>query len=182
MAQTKKLSVGTVFGKIKVEHYSTVVDGKIVPNTSPRTVARFGGLCVTSKMVPVAQYPDKPATAFMGDFVGINPDTGEESRASTLYLPDIAGTWLLTQLARPETKGVEFLLDVQVLPSDNTRPGAMPYMYTFTHVMPATESDPIARLLAAGQAAKPIAALKLAAPATPAPATPTEPEKAKGKK
>lgn len=170
MAQVKKLSVGAVFGKIKPEHYLTTRDGKPVPKDRPTPIVRFGGTCVASKIVPVAAYPDKPATAFMGDFVAVNHESGEVSKASVMYLPDVLATWLLVQLARPETKAVQFLADVSVVASDNTRPGAMPYMYAFEHVLPPDESDPITKLLAAGQAHSPVATLALAAPASSAPA------------
>jgi hypothetical protein len=162
MAQTKKLSVATVYGKIDAK--------KVLNSEKPIKVMRVIGQAIGTK-AGNSSYGDW--TSLVGQFKAINADTGEVSEAATLFLPDVALIPLQVALARDDTKGVAFAIDIFVKASTNTKPGGSVYEYSFENVLPPADNDPIKAL------EDKIAALALPAPTTtpdpaPAPApTPT---------
>lgn len=167
MAQTKKLSVATVYGAI---------DPKAVLNAdAPIKVMTVFGDAVGLK-IGTSTYGDY--TALLGRFEAIHPETGEHSSASVLFLPDVALIPIQTALSQEGTKSVAFAIDVFVRASENKKPGGSVYEYTFENVLPPAEDDPMSRMRKAVLEAQGKAA-QLEAPA-PAP-TPAPAPAAKGK-
>jgi hypothetical protein len=138
MAQVKKLSVATVYGKIDLKKLVAAHDkGDALP------VMRVIGSAIGSKS-GVSSYGDW--TCLLGQFQATNSDTGEVSEAAALFLPDVALTPILVALSRPECKGVEFAIDVSAHYVENSKPGGVPYEYRFNALLPPDENDPISRL------------------------------------
>lgn len=137
MANIKKLSVATVYGKIDLK--------KLVNSEGPIKIMRVIGNAVGHKS-STSQYGDW--TALTGLFSGINLETGEESRSSQLFLPEVALTPIMVQLAQPGVRGVEFAIDITVKHNPDARPGGSAYEYGFDTVLTASESDPITRIKA----------------------------------
>lgn len=151
MAQIKKLSVATVYGRIDVK--------KVLTSDKPISVMRVAGQAVGTKQGD-SQYGEW--TALVGRFVAVNPETGEVSEASQLFLPEVALLPIQVALAQEGAKMVDFAIELQVRPAQNTKPGGSPYEYTFESLKPVEESDPMAqfRALLIGESTTP----KLAAP------------------
>lgn len=158
MANIKKISVATVYGKIKLAELM-----KAPEQTLP--IMRVLGSAVGTKTGD-SQYG--PWTALQGMFEATNLDTGEKVRASQLFLPDVALTPILVQLMQPGVQGVEFAIDVSAKYVEDAKPGGSPYEYTFDTVLQADESDPIKRLND-----------KITALALPAPGAKSDPDAAK---
>ena len=156
MAQIKKLSVATVYGAIDLK--------KIVNSDDPIKVMTCYGMAVSTKTGSSA-YGDW--TALVGQFKAINPDTGEVSEAAQLFLPDVALVPIQVALAANGNQAVSFAIDVFAQRSKNTKPGGSPYEYSFAHILPPAEDDPVKRL---EERMREAGALKLAAPPAPAPA------------
>lgn len=164
MPQVKKISVKTVYGQI--------VPSKLIAAPGQRLhVMTVVGIATSQKEV-MSDLGE--STCLLGDFEGVNPETGEAMRASMLYLPNIALTALQVAMATSSNGSVSFGLDLwaeYVAEKPGFRGGAI-YEYTFAPIVPPTEeNDPILRLKA--QYSRSLKAL--AAPATadekaPAPA------------
>jgi hypothetical protein len=135
MAQTKKLSVATVYGKINPK---TVLDA-----TEPIKVMRVIGQAVGTKS---GESNYGAWTCLVGQFKATNPETGETSEAAVLFLPDVALVPLQVALAQGDTKGVAFAIDIFVKAATNTKPGGSVYEYSFENVLPPAENDPIRQL------------------------------------
>ena len=167
MANIKKLSVATVYGKIDLK--------KLINHDGPMPIMRVIGNAIGHKS-GTSQYGEW--TALSGMFEAVNLETGEAHQSSQLFLPDVALTPIMVQLAQPGVRGVEFVIDITVRHNPDARPGGSAYEYGFDTVLKASESDPISRLKAqlAEQAALPAPA------ATPAAAPAATPAAAKGKK
>ena len=160
MSQVKKLSVATVFGKIKLSELMNLPDQR-------QEVMRVFGVATGTKDVPT-QYGI--STGLLGTFRAINPVTGETNDSSVLYLPDIALVPIRVKLAMPGTQGVEFAYSIfasYVAEKEGFKAGGSPYEYTFEHVMQPEGANPLDRI-AAKIASQAQAAL-------PAPVTATEP-------
>jgi len=166
MANIKKLSVATVYGKIDLK--------KLINHEGPMPIMRVIGNAIGHK-TGTSQYGDW--TALSGMFEATNLETGEAHQSSQLFLPDVALTPIMVQLAQPGVRGVEFVIDITVRHNAQAKPGGSAYEYGFDTVLKASESDPISRLKA--QLAEQAAALP-APTATPAAAS--APAAAKGKK
>ena len=135
MAQTKKLSVATVYGKI---------DPKEVLNAKePIKVMRVMGQAVGTK-AGTSSYGDW--TSLVGQFKAVNPDTGKAFEASTLFLPEVALLPIQVALAQGDARGVTFAIDLYVKEAASRKPGGSVYEYSFEHVLPPVDSDPIAQL------------------------------------
>lgn len=168
MPQVKKISVKTVYGQI--------VPSKLIAAPGQRLhVMTVVGIATSSKGVMSDM---GESTALMGDFEGVNPETGEALRASVLYLPNIALMALQVAMATSSNGSVSFGIDVwaeYVAEKPGFRGGAI-YEYTFAPIVPPTEeNDLILRLKA--QYTKSLKAL-----AAPAGETPSEPAKKTAKK
>lgn len=135
MAQTKKLSVAAVYGKIDIK--------KVVNSEKPIHVMRVYGQAVGTKS---GESNFGAWTSLVGQFKATNPETGEQSEASTLFLPDVALLPLQVALAQEGARGVMFAIDIFVKASTNTKPGGSAYEYSFEHVLPPAENDPLAQL------------------------------------
>lgn len=136
MANIKKLSVKTVYGNIDLEKLINA------PNKTLH-VMRVIGLAVG---VASGESTFGAWESLRGQFEATNPDTGEVSESSVLFLPDVALTPILVSLSRPEVKGVEFAIDVSVHYAQSKKPGGSPYEYSFSAILPPDENDPITRL------------------------------------
>lgn len=141
MAQVKKISVGKVYGKIKIADLMQSVDGKLV-GKGPVLVMRVGGLATGIKE-GVSDFG--PWKALVGDFAAFSGATGEEMRAPYCFLPDVALNPLTVALAQSNTAGVRFLIDVYAQYDESSQ---TQYTYTFEPVVKPVGSDPVAELLA----------------------------------
>jgi hypothetical protein len=135
MAQVKKLSVATVYGKIDLK--------EVLNAEKPVPVMRAYGVAVGTK-TGTSAYGDW--TALIGQFKAVNLKTGEVSEAAQLFLPEVALTPLRVALSRNENRSVRFALDIKVQPAKNSKPGGVPYEYTFEHLLPPAEDDPLLML------------------------------------
>lgn len=152
MAQVKKLSVATVFGGIQRDTLKRILDGERIK------VMMVYGMAVGVK-TGQSTYGDW--TALVGQFKAIHPETGEVSEAATLFLPDVALIPIQVQLAANNNQAVSFAMEVYASAAVNPKPGGSPYEYSFEHVLPPAEDDPVRRLeLRMAEAG----VLKLAAP------------------
>lgn len=174
MANVKKLSVATVFGKIKL---SELIEKKTMQ------IMRVMGTAVAHRE-GLSQHGTY--TELRGAFQATNLVTGEVSRAAILFLPDVALIPILTALAAPGANGVEFAIDIgvtYVAEKEGYKVGGSPYEYSFEHVLEMGNDDPVARV-AAKIAAQELARLPAPTPEPePAPAASPEPAPApkKGK-
>lgn len=137
MAQVKKLSVATVYGKIDLK--------KVINSTAPIPVMDVYGLAVGTKSGD-SNYGEW--TALVGQFEARNPETGEISGASQLFLPEVALIPIQVAMAGEGAKSVKFAIRLTVKASQNTKPGGSPYEYSFEPLLPPTEDDPVASLRA----------------------------------
>jgi hypothetical protein len=169
MANIKKISVANVYGKIDLK--------ELVNATAPIEVMRVYGLAVGSKS-GTSQYGDW--TALVGQFEAVNPVSGEVTQSAQCFLPEIALLPILTELAREGAKGVQFGIRLFVKVSNNTKPGGSPYEYTFEHMLPPSDNDPMAALRNAVSAALALPAPEGKGDEPPAPAP--APAAAAGKK
>lgn len=168
MANVKKLSVATVYGKPTL---GALVAAQAAGKSLP--AMRAIGFAVGFK---TGESSFGAFTALQGDFAcwpldGAGKPTGEQQQSSTLYLPEIALTPILVALTNG-AQSVKFAIDIafMVVPEEKRKPGGSIYEYTFTNVLPPDTSSPMASLLADVALAE---ALSLAAPGT----TQAEPEK-----
>lgn len=141
MPQVKKISVKTVYGQI--------IPSKLIAAPGQRLhVMTVVGIATSTKEVMSDM---GESTALMGDFEGVNPETGEALRASVLYLPNIALTALQVAMATSSNGAVSFGMDIwaeYVAEKPGFRGGAI-YEYTFAPIVPPTEeTDPILKLKA----------------------------------
>ena len=175
MAQVKKLSVATVFGKIKL---TDLIAKRQMP------VMKVVGTAVGTKkgMTGYGEY-----VALTGNFAATNPDTGEVNRAAVLFLPDVALLPIQTALSAPDARGVDFaiMVSVKYVGDDaDHKAGGSVYEYTFDHLLDMGSDDPIARIEAKLLAQAEAKAKLLPPPdATPTPAPAPAPAKSgKGSK
>lgn len=141
MAQVKKLSVGKLFGTIKVADLLTTENGLIV-SRGPVHLARFGGVATGIKEGASDFGPWK---ALVGDFVGYSAKDGSEQRAPYLFLPDVALVPLTVALAQPSANGVRFMIDIFAVHNEES---STKYVYTWEPVIKPQGQDPVAELLA----------------------------------
>lgn len=135
MAQTKKLSVATVCGKVDAK--------KVLNSATPIKLMRVIGQAVGTK-TGTSNFGEW--VSLVGQFKATNIKTGEISEASTLFLPDVALLPLQVALAQGDTRGVAFAIDLYVKQSTNSKPGGSVYEYSFENVLPPADNDPIAAL------------------------------------
>ena len=152
MANTKKLSVATVYGAIDLKKLIGAPDSTL-------KIMRVIGLAVGVKQ---GTSPYGEWTALMGQFEATNSETGESFSAATLFLPDVALIPIQIALSQESTKGVEFAIEISAKYSNNSKPGGSAYEYVFDALLPPDQNDPISRMKAR--------LFALAAPADPAPA------------
>ena len=134
----RKLSVATVWGKIDLKELLKAPDEAM-------TLMTVLGSGVSTK-TGTHTYGDW--TALQGMFEATNAETGEVFQSSTLFLPDVALTPILVQLAGPGVTGIEFAIEVGVKYARNAKPGGAAYEYTWRPLLPPDENDPISRIKA----------------------------------
>lgn len=135
--QIKKLSVATVYGKIKL---ADLIEKKkiavmIVVGTAIATKEGESGYGVWR--------------ALQGQFRAINPETGDTFEGPQLFLPDVA--LVPIEVALAGSRGVEFAIRVvAIYVADNPgrKPGGAPYEYTFEPLLIPVEDNPLDRLMA----------------------------------
>ena len=135
MAQVKKLSVAKVAGKVDIERLLAAPDKRVF-------LMRCGGRAVGTKE-GLSDYGKW--TALVGNFVAISADTGEESRAPYLFLPDVALVPVQVALSAPNSTGVDFLIDLYAV---YDKESSVHYSYSWEPVVEAPASDPIKELFA----------------------------------
>jgi hypothetical protein len=139
----KKLSVATVFGQIPLE--------RLVTQKRIHCMSIMGQAVGIKEGTKVWGDGDiKPWTALQGVFKAINPDTKEEFRGATLFLPDVALVPLKVGMVDMETgsfRTVRFALNLYAdfVPDEKRRAGGSVYEYSFESVLPEDAAhDPIA--------------------------------------
>jgi hypothetical protein len=145
MKQVKKLSVATVYGKIKLSELMTKKE-MIVMRVIGSAVAVKKGISSFGEW-----------TALQGKFRASNPSTGEVQESATLFLPDVALIPVQVALSAG-AQAVEFAIDVSVkyvAEEEGHKPGGSPYEYSFASLIEPSDDDPIARLEAKLKAALP---------------------------
>jgi hypothetical protein len=172
MAQVKKISVATVYGKIAL---STLM---AAPNKTLDIMTVVG----------VAVGIDKGESSYgdweclKGDFEATDAKSGKVVRASTCFLPPVAMDAVKVAMSQAgANRGVEFAIKIiakYVAEDEGHKAGGSAYEYSFEHLLkPSAENDPILKLKAA-IAAQTAAALPAPKPEEPAPEAATP----KGKK
>lgn len=162
MTQVKKLSVASVYGKIKL---SELIEKKEIA-----VMIAMG----TAVSIKTGQSNFGEWRGLMGQFRAIHPDTGEQFDAPQLFLPEVA--LIPIEVALANSRGVEFAIKVVAHytgDDENHRPGGAPYEYSWEPLIEASEDDALARIAAKIN--------QKLLPAPRAPAAPTEPDKKKGK-
>jgi hypothetical protein len=144
MAQVKKISVATVYGKIALSALMAA------PNKTLDIM----------QVVGVAVGIDKGESSYgdweclKGDFEATDAKTGVVVRASTCFLPPVAMDAIKVGMSQMGTgRGLEFAIKViakYVAEDEGHKSGGSPYEYSFEHLLkPSAESDPILKLKAA---------------------------------
>lgn len=145
MAQTKKLSVATVYGKIKL---SELIKAKTIH------LMDVMGVAVREKK-GLSSFGEW--SALEGRFRATNAATGEVNESSTLFLPDVALTPIQVALSAPDAKGVEFAISISakyVAEDEGHKAGGSPYEYTWEPILSMGSDDPLARISAKIEAQK----------------------------
>lgn len=161
MTQVKKLSVASVYGKIKLTEL-------MAKKTLPVMIAMGTAVSIKTGQSNFGEW-----RGLMGQFRAIHPETGEQFDAPQLFLPEVA--LIPIEVALANSRGVEFAIKVVARytgDDENRKPGGAPYEYSWEPLIEASEDDALSRI-----AAK-INQKLLPAPAAAAPA---EPDKKKGK-
>lgn len=106
---------------------------------------------VDSKGEVMADKSGKPLVGLVGQFRGVNLQSGAEYMSSTLYLHSAFQRLIEDELAKQEGRakrgsgnfrGVEFGFRIDAVPAAN--PAG--YSYVYVSMMPATKADPLAHL------------------------------------
>lgn len=168
MAQVKKISVATIYGKLVPSAFLKAPNKTIqIMDVIGVAVGLDKGLSSFGEWE--ALKGDFSARSLKGDENGVLP---EAVRASTCFLPDIALDAIKVAMASTENKGVEFAMRISavyVAEREGYKAGGSVYEYSFEHLLtPSADSDPIARLQSK---------LAAQAKALEAPAPAAEPEK-----
>lgn len=136
MEQVKKLSVATVFGKIKL---SELVEKKVMP-----VMEVFGAaVAVKSGISNFGEW-----RSLQGTFRATNPVTRQVFQGSTLFLPEVAMIPVEVALAAG-ARSVEFAVRVLVryaAEDEGHKAGGSAYEYTFESMVPPSEDDPLERM------------------------------------
>ena len=159
MTQVKKISVASVYGKIKL---SELIEKKSIP-----VLIAMG----TAVSIKTGQSNFGEWRGLMGQFRGIHPETGEQVDAPQLFLPEVA--LIPIEVALANSRGVEFAIKVVARytgDDENRKPGGAPYEYSWEPLIEASEDDALARIFA-----------KVNQALLPAPAVVAEPVKKKSK-
>ena len=138
MAQVKKISVATVYGKISL---------KEIVEAGPTGIAvmRVAGQAIGTK---TGDSNYGPWTALLGRFIAVHPQTGKETEAMQCFLPEVAMIPIQLALANAETRAVDFAIEIVAKESSNTKPGGSPYDYSFNNLAPLAENDPVQKMRA----------------------------------
>jgi len=125
----KKLSIKTLIGAMKKP-----------PEGETVTLCRFAGIAKATK---TGESNFGPWTALVGDFAGINLETGEVTRSPVLFAPEIMMQMILPEVEAGNT--VDFVFDITAT-GDKTV--AVGYRYGLKTVRAPSENDPLKALLA----------------------------------
>ena len=131
--------------------------GKLNRDDLPKgPILRVIGIGTGTKTGPDKNKPGEFWTAITGDIAAIDVTTGQEFRSGVCFMPNTAQNLVIGALgSNPE--GVEFAFDIGVKKADNV----VGYEYTVKPVVKVQESSAMQKLMAAANAAAPLA---LAAP------------------
>lgn len=138
----RKLSVKSIIGR----------KPKAPDDDNVKMLVRFYGVATGTK---TGESNFGPWCALIGSFKAINLETGEEKRAGTCFLPDVALDMILPQLAPAKVNAVEFGFDIGVKKDDDSATG---YIYVAEPCLQVSENDPLELITK-----------KIDAPALPAP-------------
>lgn len=136
MSQVKKISVATVFGKIDLKELLA----------APAETIKVMRVLGSAVGVKEGESNFGHWKALMGQFRASHPETGEVFEAPILFLPEVALTPILVSLTQPGARAVEFALELSVKYVNNSKPGGVPYEYTWAPLLAPDADDPIARL------------------------------------
>lgn len=148
MAQVKKISVATIYGKLLPSAFLAA------PNQTLNIMDVIGVAVGTVK--GLSSFGEWEA--FKGDFSArsLKPDAdgvlAAPVRASTCFMPDIAKDAIKVAMASANGGAVEFAMRISavyVAEREGFKTGGSVYEYSFEHLLaPSLESDPILRLQA----------------------------------
>ena len=157
MAQSKKISVATVYGKIKL---SELMVKKTIP-----LMEVFG---VAVKVVTgISNFGEW--SALQGKFEARNMETGEIHQAPQVFLPNVALLPIQVALAQGSAVSFAIRLSAKYVAEDaGHKAGGAPYEYTFDSMVPPAADDPLEQMRTR--------LLALAAPKTEAPTGDGKPE------
>lgn len=154
MEQVKKISIATVWGKVKLS--------ELIKARQMDVMQVIGSaIGVKSGTTSFGDY-----TCLTGSFEATNPVSGEVCRAAICFLPAVALVPIQVALSSPTCTSVDFAIMVSVryvAEDEGHKPGGSPYEYRFTPLLDMGAEDPVSRIRAK------LTAQKLAA--LPAPET-----------
>ena len=135
----KKITVKTVLGDVKKMVLGDKKKG--VEGLDVKTdVMRVAGI---ARRMETGESEYGPWVKFKGSFMGTNLITGEEFRAGSAMLPEVASELLEEAMNAEGAENVKFGFDVAVTPDDSI---AIGYQYSVTPLIEATEDDPLLSL------------------------------------
>jgi hypothetical protein len=146
----KKITVATVYGPIDVSQLPALQTGTVdapVPNPYPwKKICRISGYATGTKS-GMTQYG--PWTAFLGDFAGVNHDTGEITMGKACLIPGAMGDALIESFAElaKESDAPKMRFSVDVFVKRNAREPGKKYDYKVAPVLEAKLSSPAIALL-----------------------------------
>jgi len=149
----KKITVASVYGVIDATKLPALFTGDIenpVANPNPwKRICRISGFATGTKS-GMTQYG--PWTAFVGDFAGVNVDTGEITMGKTCLIPGAMGEALVESFAElsKSTDSPKMRFSVDVLVKRNAREPAKKYDYKVMPVLEAKLTSPAIALLGMG--------------------------------
>jgi hypothetical protein len=136
MAQAKKISVATIYGKINLKELMAA--GKL-----PVMIVMGTAIVVKSGE---SQFGDW--RSLLGTFRAIHPTTGEITEAPQVFLPDVA--LIPIEVSLSASRGVQFAIRVlaqYVADNPGRKAGGAPYEYIWEPLIEAAEDNPLDTLM-----------------------------------
>lgn len=133
--------MSTLVKKLTVKHICGEIIAPAVGDERPLCILMGYAKSTEKKMTSFGE-----STAFHGDFKGVSIETGEEFRAGTCYLPDVAAS-LLENALEDNDGVVEFGFQISVMGvKGRTDAETGKYEYRCKPLMKAAENDPMLAL------------------------------------
>jgi len=135
MSYLKKLSTKIILGGV-------TPDAPPKDHKGPKWLLQIIGIC-TGRFDDSSDYG--PYTAMLGDFQGVNLETGEEFRTQTkCFMPDVVTLPVVGKLGMDGVTSVSFGYRVGVLRDETA---ATKYIYVADPIASIAQSDPLGQLI-----------------------------------